>query len=57
MYKQSGKDFDHQMYKKLLRKLKEGNVLYVKSIDRFRRNYEKIKEQWRQRHGKQSMQN
>ena len=57
MYKQSGKDFDRQMYKKLLRKLKEGNVLYVKSIDRLRRNYEEIKEQWRQRHGKQSMQN
>lgn len=45
--KQSGKDFNRPMYKKLLRKLKEGDVLYVKSIDRLGRNYEEIKEQWR----------
>ena len=45
--KQSGKDFDRLMYKKLLRKLKEGDTLYVKSIDRFGRNYEEILNQWR----------
>lgn len=45
--KQSGKDFDRPQYKRLLRKLKPGDVLAVKSIDRLGRNYEEILEQWR----------
>lgn len=45
--KQSGKDFNRPQYKKLLRKLKEGDVLYIKSIDRLGRNYDEILEQWR----------
>ena len=45
--KQSGKDFDRPQYKKLLKKLKRGDLLYVKSIDRLGRNYEEIQEQWR----------
>ena len=45
--KQSGKDFNRPQYKKLLRKLKKGDLLYVKSIDRFGRNYEEIQQQWR----------
>lgn len=45
--KQSGKDFERPAYKKMLRKLKEGDLLYIKSIDRLGRNYEEIQEQWR----------
>ena len=45
--KQSGKDFDRPQYKKLLRKLKKGDLLYVKSIDRLGRNYDEIQQQWR----------
>ena len=45
--KQSGKDFNRPMYRKLLRNLEEGDILYVKSIDRLGRNYEEILEQWR----------
>lgn len=45
--KQSGKDFNRPMYKKLVRKLKPGDLLYVKSIDRLGRNYEEIIEQWK----------
>ena len=45
--KQSGKDFDRPMYKKLVRKIKSGDLLYVKSIDRLGRNYEEIIEQWK----------
>lgn len=45
--KQSGKDFERPAYKKLLKKLKDGDLLYVKSIDRLGRNYEEIQEQWR----------
>lgn len=45
--KQSGKDFNRPMYKQLLKKLKEDDLLYVKSIDRLGRNYEEILEQWR----------
>ena len=45
--KQSGKNFDRPMYKKLLRKLKPDDLVYVKSIDRLGRNYEEILEQWR----------
>lgn len=45
--KQSGKDFERPKYKKLLRKLKKDDLLYIKSIDRLGRNYEEILEQWR----------
>ncbi len=45
--KQSGKDFERPMYRKMLRKLKEDDLLYIKSIDRLGRNYEEILEQWR----------
>ncbi len=45
--KQSGKDFDRPQYKKLLRKLKGGDLLYIMSIDRLGRNYREIQEQWR----------
>lgn len=45
--KQSGKDFDRPAYKRLMRRLKQGDVLYIKSIDRLGRNYEEIQEQWR----------
>lgn len=47
MDKQSGKDFDRPKYKKLMRKLKSGDTLYIKSIDRLGRNYEEIQNQWR----------
>lgn len=47
MDKQSGKDFNRPMYKRLIRKLKENDILYIKSIDRLGRNYEEILEQWR----------
>lgn len=45
--KQSGKDFDRPGYKKLMRKLKTGDTLVIKSIDRLGRNYDEILEQWR----------
>ena len=45
--KQSGKDFNRPQYKKLLRKLKRDDLLYIKSIDRLGRNYEEILQQWR----------
>lgn len=45
--KMSGKDFDRPMYKRLKRRLKEGDVLYIKSLDRLGRNYEELQEQWR----------
>lgn len=47
MDKQSGKDFDRPSYKKLLRKMKPGDALVIKSIDRLGRNYDEILEQWR----------
>lgn len=47
MDKQSGKDFERTQYKRLLRKLNENSVLYIKSIDRLGRNYGKLNEQWR----------
>ena len=47
MDKLSGKDFNRPQYKKLLRKLRVGDVLVVKSIDRLGRNYVEILEQWR----------
>ena len=45
--KQSGKDFDRPGYRRLLRKLKPGDTLFIKSIDRLGRNYAEILEQWR----------
>ena len=45
--KQSGKDFLRPKYQKMLRKLKENDLVVVKSIDRLGRNYEEIIEQWR----------
>ncbi|MFI3174771.1 MAG: recombinase family protein [Bacillota bacterium] len=45
--RQSGKDFERPTYKKMVRKLKEGDLVVVKSIDRLGRNYEEIIEQWR----------
>lgn len=47
LYKQSGKDFQRPQYKRLVRKLKKDDLLYVKSIDRLGRNYGEILEQWR----------
>lgn len=47
MDKQSGKDFNRPQYKKLLKKIKPGDLLYIKSIDRLGRNYEEIQNQWR----------
>ena len=45
--KQSGEDFERTQYRRLMRKLKDGDTLVVKSIDRLGRNYEEILEQWR----------
>ena len=45
--KQSGKDFERPQYKKLVKKLNAGDLLYILSIDRLGRNYEDIQKQWR----------
>jgi len=45
--KQSGKDFERPGYKRLIKKLRSGDTLVVKSIDRLGRNYDEILEQWR----------
>lgn len=45
--KQSGKNFDRPNYKRLVRRLKDGDLLYILSIDRLGRNYEEIQNQWR----------
>ena len=45
--KQSGKDFNRPMYKRLMRKVKQDDLIYIKSIDRLGRNYEEILEQWK----------
>ena len=45
--KQSGKDFERPGYRRLLRKMKPGDTLVIKSIDRLGRNYEEIQNQWR----------
>jgi DNA invertase Pin-like site-specific DNA recombinase len=45
--KQSGKDFNRLAYKRLMKKIKPGDTLVVKSIDRLGRNYDEILEQWR----------
>lgn len=45
--KQSGKDFERPNYKRLIRKIKSGDTVVIKSIDRLGRNYDEILEQWR----------
>jgi DNA invertase Pin-like site-specific DNA recombinase len=45
--KQSGKDFNRTHYKSMIKRLKEGDVVLIKSIDRLGRNYDEILEQWR----------
>lgn len=45
--KQSGKDFERPMYKRMVKKLQPDDVIYIKSIDRLGRNYTEILEQWR----------
>ena len=45
--KVSGKDFDRPQYQRMIKRLKPGNTLVVKSIDRLGRNYDEILEQWR----------
>ncbi len=44
--KQSGKDFERPQYKKLIKRLKSGDLLYIISIDRLGRNYAEIQKQW-----------
>ena len=45
--KQSGKDFKRPQYRKMVRRIKKDDLLYIKSIDRLGRNYAEILEQWR----------
>ena len=45
--KQSGKDFNRPKYQELVKRLKQGDLLYIKSIDRLGRNYDEIQNQWR----------
>ena len=45
--KQSGKDFNRPQYKKLLRRVKPDDLIYIKSIDRLGRNYSEILDQWK----------
>lgn len=45
--KQSGKDFKRPEYNRMLRQMKDKDILYIKSIDRLGRNYAEILEQWR----------
>lgn len=47
MGKQTGKDFNRPQYRKMIRRLRKGDLLVVLSIDRLGRNYEDIQEQWR----------
>ena len=47
MDKMSGKDFNRPQYKKMLKRMKQGDLLYVLSIDRLGRNYDEIQNQWR----------
>ena len=47
MDKLSGKDFNRPQYRRLIRKLRPGDLLYIKSIGRLGRNYAEIIEQWR----------
>ncbi len=45
--KQSGKDFERPEYKRMVRRIRKDDLLYIKSIDRLGRNYSEILEQWR----------
>ena len=45
--KQSGKDFNRPMYRRLIKKVRPDDVIFIKSIDRLGRNYEEILEQWK----------
>ena len=45
--KQSGKDFERPLYRKMIKKLKKDDILFIKSIDRLGRNHAEILEQWR----------
>lgn len=45
--KQSGKDFKRPQYRKMIRRVRKDDLLYIKSIDRLGRNYAEILEQWR----------
>ena len=45
--KRSGKDFDRPQYRRMMRRMKRDDLLYIKSIDRLGRNYTEILEQWR----------
>lgn len=45
--KQSGKNFNRPSYRRMMRRIREGDLLIVKSIDRLGRNYQEIMEQWR----------
>ncbi|MCI8525955.1 MAG: recombinase family protein [Oscillospiraceae bacterium] len=47
MDKQSGRDFERPQYKKMVRRLRAGDLLYVLSIDRLGRNYQEVQDQWR----------
>lgn len=47
MDKLSGKDFNRPQYKRMVKKLRAGDLLYILSIDRLGRNYEEIQNQWR----------
>lgn len=47
MDKQSGKDFERTNYKRMIRKIKSGDTVVIKSIDRLGRNYDEILDQWR----------
>ena len=47
MDKQSGKDFERPRHKRLVKRLRAGDLLYIQSIDRLGRNYREIQEQWR----------
>ena len=47
MDRQSGKDFNRPQYRRLMKEMKPGDTLFIKSIDRLGRNYEEIIEQWR----------
>lgn len=47
MDKQSGKDFNRPNYKRLLKRVKKDDLIYIKSIDRLGRNYAEIQNQWR----------
>ncbi|WP_395939524.1 recombinase family protein [Clostridium sp. DJ247] len=44
--KVSGKDFNRQQYQALKQCLREGDLLYIKSLDRFGRNYKEIMQEW-----------